>query len=138
MKIKLDENWTTNNNNVPLNDEEVARYNAILPNQNQIRLSQKPFYVFMHFGMNTANNREWGNATEAVQDFDKPVVFLILLRLKNFPSYSEAHNVCAGIIKYVQIACEKSVEFFITVWLFEADVKSSEYALSAVLISYCG
>ena len=70
MKIKLDENWTTNNNNVPLNDEEVARYNAILPNQNQIRLSQKPFYVFIHFGMNTANNREWGNATEAVQDFD--------------------------------------------------------------------
>lgn len=69
MKLKLEENWTTTNNNYPLNDAEVERYISVLPNANQYRLSQKPFYVFMHFGMNTATAREWGNAKETVNDF---------------------------------------------------------------------
>lgn len=70
MKLKLDENWTTTNNNVPLNDEEVARYISVVPNENQLRLQDKAFYGFFHFGMNTANDREWGNATENAKDFD--------------------------------------------------------------------
>lgn len=77
MKLKLDENWTTTNNGYPLNDAEVARYNAVLPSQRQILQSQNPFYCFIHYGMNTATGREWGNATETLKDFDitkiKPV-----------------------------------------------------------------
>jgi alpha-L-fucosidase len=69
MKLKLDENWTTSNNKYPLNDEEVERYNSVLPDARQIAHSEKPFYLFMHFGMNTATGREWGNATETVDDF---------------------------------------------------------------------
>ncbi len=69
MKLKLEENWTTTNNNYPLNDAEVERYISVLPSANQYRLSQKPFYAFMHFGMNTATAREWGTAKETVNDF---------------------------------------------------------------------
>ena len=56
MKLKLDENWTTNNNNYPLNDAEVERYISVVPNENQLRLAKKPFYSFIHFGMNTSKN----------------------------------------------------------------------------------
>ncbi len=70
MKLKLDENWTTKNNGYPLFDSEVERYISVVPNEHQLRLQEKPFYAFLHFGMNTANDREWGNATETVKDFD--------------------------------------------------------------------
>lgn len=69
MKLKLDENWTTKNNNYPLNDAEVERYISVTPSENQIRLASKPFYSFIHFGMNTSTGREWGNATETVDDY---------------------------------------------------------------------
>lgn len=69
MNLKLDENWTTINNKIPLNDDEVQRYNAVLPSANQLAHSAEPYYCFFHFGMNTATNREWGSATETVDDF---------------------------------------------------------------------
>lgn len=70
MKLKLDENWTTTNNGYPLNDSEVERYNAVVPSEKQLLHAQKPFYAFIHFGMNTATGREWGNATETCADFN--------------------------------------------------------------------
>lgn len=70
MKLKLDENWATTNNGYPLNDDEVKRYNSVLPSKRQLRHAENPFYCFIHFGMNTATGREWGNATETCADFD--------------------------------------------------------------------
>lgn len=70
MRLKLDENWTTNNNGYELNSDEVERYISVVPSQNQLRLQQKPFYAFIHFGLNTATDREWGSGTETVADFD--------------------------------------------------------------------
>ena len=69
MKLKLDENWTTKNNKYPLNDSEVERYLSVLPSAAQVRQSEKPFYCFIHFGMNTSTGREWGNGTEKADDF---------------------------------------------------------------------
>ena len=69
MKLKLDENWTTTNNKQPLFDEEVERYISVVPTEAQYQHSLHPFYCFVHFGMNTATGREWGNATETVSDF---------------------------------------------------------------------
>lgn len=69
MKLKLDENWTTKNNGYSLNDAEVERYNSVLPSRRQLRNAEKPFYVFIHFGMNTSTGREWGNAQEKNEDF---------------------------------------------------------------------
>lgn len=69
MKLKLEENWTTINNKMPLLDSEVERYISVVPNENQLRLQDKPFYAFVHFGMNTATNREWGSGSEKASDF---------------------------------------------------------------------
>ena len=62
-------NWTTNNNGYELNDSEVERYISVVPSSNQLRLASKPFYCFVHFGMNTATGREWGAGIETVNDF---------------------------------------------------------------------
>lgn len=65
----FDTNWTNKNNGKPLYDSEVERYISVLPNANQMRLADKPFYAFIHFGMNTATAREWGAGVETVEDF---------------------------------------------------------------------
>ena len=70
MNMKLDRNWTTDNNGAPLNDAEVQRYISVVPTPSQQRLQDKPFYAFFHFGMNTANDREWGCGSEVASDFD--------------------------------------------------------------------
>lgn len=70
MNMKLDKNWTTDNNGFALNDEEVQRYISVVPTPSQVRLQDKPFYGFFHFGMNTANDREWGCGSEVATDFD--------------------------------------------------------------------
>ncbi|MBR4241113.1 MAG: alpha-L-fucosidase [Eubacterium sp.] len=69
MKLKLDENWTTKNNGYDLNSAEVERYISVLPTASQLNHAKKPFYCFVHFGMNTSTGREWGNGTETVDDF---------------------------------------------------------------------
>lgn len=65
----FNKNWTTNNGGVPLNSDDVERYISVLPSENQLRLANKPFYCFIHFGMNTATAREWGAGIETVSDF---------------------------------------------------------------------
>lgn len=69
MANNFDKNWTTVNNNYPLNDKEVERYISVKPSSNQLALVDKPFYTFMHFGMNTATDREWGAGVEKATDF---------------------------------------------------------------------
>lgn len=68
-KIMFEKNWTTDNNGYPLLDSEVERYISVVPSENQIRLAEKPFYCFIHFGMNTATAREWGTGAESVKEF---------------------------------------------------------------------
>ncbi len=46
MKLKLNENWTSTNNKYPLNDDEVERYNSVLPSGIQLEHARKPFYCF--------------------------------------------------------------------------------------------
>ncbi len=65
----FDKNWTNFNNGFPLNDGEVRRYISVVPSENQFRHSRKPYYCFIHFGMNTATAREWGTGKENVDDF---------------------------------------------------------------------
>lgn len=65
----FEKNWTNYNGGVPLNDSEVERYISVKPTENQLRLADKPYYCFIHFGMNTATAREWGAGVETVKDF---------------------------------------------------------------------
>ena len=69
MKNPFESNWTNENNGVPLHSPEVDRLISVLPSKRQQRLAEKPFYLFMHFGMNTATSREWGVGNEKVTDF---------------------------------------------------------------------
>lgn len=67
--LQLNNNWTTTNNGYPLLDDEVQRYIRVVPSKSQLKNAAKPFYAFLHFGMNTATDREWGNASETPDDF---------------------------------------------------------------------
>lgn len=69
MNNKFEKNWTNYNNGYPLNSSDVERFISVVPSENQIRHSGKPFYAFIHFGMNTATAREWGAGVETVKDF---------------------------------------------------------------------
>lgn len=69
MKNPFESNWTNDNNGVPLNSPEVDRLISVKPSKRQLSLAEKPFYLFMHFGMNTATGREWGVGTEKATDF---------------------------------------------------------------------
>ena len=54
---------------MPLNSPEVESLISVKPSKNQLALAEKPFYLFMHFGMNTATAREWGAGNEKAADF---------------------------------------------------------------------
>lgn len=69
MTADFKQNWTSDNNGYPLFDKEVERYISVVPSESQINSADKPFYCFMHFGMNTATAREWGTGKETVKDF---------------------------------------------------------------------
>ena len=69
MKNPFENTWINGNNGVPLNSPEVERLISVKPSKNQLALSEKPFYLFMHFGMNTATRREWGAGNEKASDF---------------------------------------------------------------------
>lgn len=61
--------WSNSNNGYPLTDSDVERYISVVPSENQLRHQSKPFYCFIHFGMNTATAREWGTGKEVPTDF---------------------------------------------------------------------
>lgn len=61
--------WSDYNNGYPISDSEVERYISVTPSENQLRHQAKPFYCFIHFGMNTATAREWGTGKEVPTDF---------------------------------------------------------------------
>lgn len=69
MKDPFENTWINGNNGVPLNSPEVERLISVKPSKNQLALAKKPFYLFMHFGMNTATAREWGAGNEKAADF---------------------------------------------------------------------
>lgn len=69
MKDPFENTWINGNNGVPLNSPEVERLISVKPSKNQLALAEKPFYLFMHFGMNTATAREWGAGNEKAADF---------------------------------------------------------------------
>ena len=70
MDYCFDKNWTTDNNNAALEGAEVERYISAVPSKRQLAAASKPFYAFVHFGMNTATGREWGSGKETVSQFD--------------------------------------------------------------------
>lgn len=53
-----------------MNDNErLDLYTSTVPNERQLKIQQMPFYAFVHYGLNTFTNHEWGKG------YDSPDVF---------------------------------------------------------------
>lgn len=53
-----------------MTDDLLASLLAPRPSARQLRWQTMEFYAFIHFGMNTVNDREWGTGTEDAGAFD--------------------------------------------------------------------
>lgn len=62
--MKISHAWCIDNNGVPLYDDEVKRILAVRPSERQLTYHEMQYYNFIHFGVNTFSNREWGDGTE--------------------------------------------------------------------------
>lgn len=67
---KINEGWCINNNGFPIGDAETERYINVTPSERQIDFMKMEYYNFIHFGVNTMNNAEWGNGKENISAFN--------------------------------------------------------------------
>ncbi len=65
----LDEGWCINNNGYASSGAQVDRLIAVVPSEAHIAHSKLGYYNFVHFGVNTFNDVEWGNGKETVDMF---------------------------------------------------------------------
>lgn len=69
MKI-INEGWCFGNNSCSLDGAEVERYVKVVPSQRQLDFMKLEYYNFIHFGVNTMNDREWGDGKEDISNFN--------------------------------------------------------------------
>lgn len=62
--------WCLNNNGFEKAGAEVDRITKIIPSQRQLDFMRLEYYNFIHFGINTFNNREWGDGKEDISIFN--------------------------------------------------------------------
>ncbi len=62
--MKYSHAWCTDNGGVPLYNEEIKRYISVRPSPVQLKFDEMRYYNFIHFGINTFTEREWGDGTE--------------------------------------------------------------------------
>lgn len=161
MKDIFEFDWSNYNNGYPLDDSEVERYISVVPNENQLRHEKKPFYTFIHFGMNTVTAREWGSGKETVDDFTiksidarqwvstikKSGATGIILTCKHHDGFclwnSEYTDFCVkntdfdgDIVKMVSDECHKQGMDF-GVYLSPWDMHDSRYGTSAYNDYFC-
>ncbi|MBO5333259.1 MAG: alpha-L-fucosidase [Clostridia bacterium] len=69
MKV-IKEGWCFGNNSYPINGVDVERYIKVTPSERQLEFMKLEYYNFIHFGINTMTNREWGEGNEDISCFN--------------------------------------------------------------------
>lgn len=69
MKV-IKEGWYLNNNSYLKDGAEVNRYINIVPSKRQLEFMKLEYYNFIHFGINTIYDREWGDGKEDISRFN--------------------------------------------------------------------
>ena len=67
---KINESWCITNNGYPVDDSEVKRYISVTPSERQLKFLEMKYYNFIHFGINTVYDREWGDGKEDISRFN--------------------------------------------------------------------
>lgn len=66
----IKEGWCYGNNGYTVGDSETERYTSVMPSERQLEFMKLEYYNFIHFGVNTMNNKEWGNGKEDISRFN--------------------------------------------------------------------
>lgn len=53
-----------------MNKNRIDLYTSIVPNRRQLIIQEMKYYAFIHYGVNTFTNREWGNGKESETIFN--------------------------------------------------------------------
>ncbi len=70
MMNKLNYGWCIDNNGKEIGTQETERLISVLPSERQLNFLEMEYYNFIHFGINTFYNREWGNGKEDISVFN--------------------------------------------------------------------
>lgn len=68
--MKVTDAWCLSNNGFELYGEEADRITSVVPSERQLRFLDMKYYNFIHFGMNTFYDREWGDGKEKLKKFN--------------------------------------------------------------------
>ena len=68
--IVLADAWCISNNGFELYSEETERLTKVVPSERQLSFMEMKYYNFIHFGMNTFYDREWGDGREKLEKFN--------------------------------------------------------------------
>ncbi len=68
--IKISDAWCLSNNGVELYGKETDRLTKIVPSERQLEFMDMKYYNFIHFGINTFYDREWGDGKEKLKKFN--------------------------------------------------------------------
>ena len=69
-RIKIADAWCLSNNGYELYGRETDRLTKIVPSGRQLEFLDMKYYNFIHFGVNTFYNREWGDGKEKLKKFN--------------------------------------------------------------------
>lgn len=70
MMRKINHAWCIDNGGEPLIDEEIKKYISVRPSERQLMWNNMKYYNFIHFGINTFTDREWGDGMENPELFN--------------------------------------------------------------------
>ena len=68
--MKFADAWCLSNNGFELYGNETNRLTNVVPDERQLQFLDMKYYNFIHFGVNTFYNREWGDGTEKLSKFN--------------------------------------------------------------------